>query len=155
MYAGSFDPVTIGHFDIIQRGAKLFDELVVAIGSNPTKRYWFSQEKRQQLIQEICADLPNVRVSAFSGLLVHACEAEGATVILRGLRVLSDFDGEFRNGLANRDISGIETVFLLADPQFIFVSSSLVKEIAERGGDVSRYVNPPVLKALQHRLGST
>lgn len=153
IYAGSFDPPTLGHVDVIRRGAALFDELVVAIGNNPSKRnYWFDLEKRVELVERSCADVPNMRVVAFTGLLVEAARREGASVILRGLRALSDFDIEFRNGLANRDLTGIETVFLLTEPRHIFVSSSLVKEIAQNGGDVSRYVTAPVGEAIRARL---
>jgi pantetheine-phosphate adenylyltransferase len=153
IYAGSFDPPTLGHVDVIRRGALLFDELIVAVGDNPAKRYWFDTDRRCSLLKESCGDVDNVRVMAFSGLLVHAARDTGASVILRGLRALSDFDLEFRNGLANRDLAGIETLFLLTEPNFIFVSSSLVKEIAQNGGDVSRYVPPPVFDAIAERLG--
>lgn len=155
IYAGSFDPSTMGHVDVIRRGAALFDELVVAVGNNVAKRsYWFDLETRKRLVAESCADVPNIRVVAFRGLLVEAAREHRATVILRGLRALSDFDLEFRNGLANRDLAGFETVFLLTEPRHIFVSSSLVKEIASNGGDVSRYVPPPVLRAVQERLAA-
>lgn len=148
MYPGSFDPPTFGHLDVIRRAAGLFDEIIVAIGGNIAKRYWFDEDARAALLREICADLPNVRVTAFRGLLVDACRTEGATVILRGLRALADFEMEFRNGLANRDLGGMETLFLLTEPKNIFVSSSLVREIAQNGGDVSRYVPPPVARAI-------
>ena len=130
----------------------MFDELIVAVGNNPAKRYWFDLERRQQLLGECMGELPNVRVVQFSGLLVHAAQAHGAQVILRGLRTPSDFDLEFRNGLANRDMTGIETLFLLSEPGNLFVSSSLVKEIATYGGDVSNYVPPAVLSAIHERL---
>lgn len=151
MYAGSFDPPTLGHIDVVRRGAVLFDEVLVAAGHNDAKRYWFDLEQRMALLNEACAGIPNVRVIQFRGLLVDACRANGANVILRGLRALSDFDMEFRNGLANRDLAGVETLFLLTDPANIFVSSSLVKEIAQNGGDVSRYVPPGVLAAIAAR----
>src|SRR5688572_6992879 len=125
MYAGSFDPPTLGHTDVIRRGSLLFDEVIVAAGNNPTKKYWFDLDARTQLLEEACGELPNVRIVSFAGLLVDACKAHGATVILRGLRALSDFDMEFRNGLANRDLAGFETLFLLTEPRNIFVSSSL------------------------------
>ena len=153
IYAGSFDPPTIGHIDVIQRGAALFDEIVVAVGNNPQKRYFFDLEQRAALVRE-AVSVANVRVVSFSGLLVDAARAHQAQVILRGLRALSDFDLEFRNGLANRDMSGIETLFLLTEPDNIFVSSSLVKEIATNGGDVSRYVTSNVLAAIRERLDS-
>ena len=147
IYAGSFDPVTVGHLDVVRRGAALFQELVVAVGMNPAKRYTFDLDQRMELVAKVTGDLPNVRVVAFRGLLIDAARKEGATVILRGLRALSDFDNEFRNGLANRDMSGLETLFMLTDPEHLFVSSSIVKEIAFNGGDVSRYVPPEVVAA--------
>jgi pantetheine-phosphate adenylyltransferase len=151
IYAGSFDPVTNGHVDLIHRGSKLFDELVVAIGNNPVKRYLLAMDERRSLL-ESAIEARNVEVVTFDGLLVHAAKAHRADVILRGLRALSDFDLEFRNGLANRDLTGIETLFLLTEPGNIFVSSSLVKEIASNGGDVSRYVPPAVVPALARVL---
>jgi pantetheine-phosphate adenylyltransferase len=154
IYAGSFDPVTMGHVDLIRRGSVLFDELVVAVGNNPQKNYWFDLEARSAMIRNSCSELPNVSVKPFRGLLVDAAKESEAQVILRGLRALSDFDLEFRNGLANRDLSGIETIFLLTDPKTIFVSSSLVKEIAINGGDVSRYVPNCVGGAIAEKLKS-
>lgn len=151
IYAGSFDPVTNGHIDLIHRGAKLFDELVVAIGNNPAKRYLLDMGQRQALLDSAIT-VGNVRVVTFDGLLVEAARLEGADVILRGLRALSDFDIEFRNGLANRDLTGIETLFLLTEPKNIFISSSLVKEIASNGGDVSRYVPAAVVPVLAEVL---
>jgi len=155
MYAGSFDPITVGHLDVIERGAALFEELLVGVGNNPGKKYWFNLDVRRRMVEQTVRHLPTVRVVSFDGLLVHACEAHGAQFILRGLRALSDFDNEFRYGLANRDLTGVETVFLLAEPRNIFVSSSLVKEIALHGGDVSRYVPPQALEALNERLKQT
>ena len=149
IYAGSFDPPTLGHADIIRRGAALFDRLVVAVGNNPAKRYRFDRAERTGLVQASCDGFAHVEVVAFDGLLVDTAAAVGAQVILRGLRPLGDFDLEFRNGLANRDLTGIETVFLLASPDQVYVSSSLVKEIASHGGDVSRYVSKDVLDALR------
>lgn len=150
IYAGSFDPPTNGHVDVIRRGAKLFDALVVAVGHNPAKRYLFELQERTELIRG-AVDLPNVQFVPFEGLLVDAARRHEASVILRGLRAMSDFDLEFRNGLANRDLSGIETLFLLSDPDHIFVSSSLVKEIASNGGDISRYVPPQVAERLREK----
>jgi pantetheine-phosphate adenylyltransferase len=151
LYPGSFDPPTLGHLDVVRRGADLFDGLVVAIGNNPAKKYWFDLDARTRLMQDAVGSIAAVRVVSFSGLLVDACRQNGATIILRGLRALSDFDMEFRNGLANRDLAGIETLFLLTEPRNIFVSSSLVKEIAQNGGDVSRYVPPAVADAIRAR----
>jgi pantetheine-phosphate adenylyltransferase len=156
IYAGSFDPVTNGHIDIIRRGAALFDRLVVAIGNNPSKNYLLDLEERKALVRETCPGLQNVEIVAFRGLLVDAARGHGADVVLRGLRALSDFDLEFRNGLANRALSGIETFFLLADPALIYVSSSIVREIASHGGDVSGFVPARVGEALRrvHAMGA-
>jgi pantetheine-phosphate adenylyltransferase len=152
IYPGSFDPPTLGHLDVIRRGAALFDGLLVGIGNNPAKKYWFNLEERESLLREACAGLDNVRIVSFQGLLIDACRTHGVSVILRGLRALSDFDMEFRNGLANRDLADVETLFLLSDPRQIFVSSSLVKEIAQNGGDIARYVPPGVNAAVRARL---
>jgi pantetheine-phosphate adenylyltransferase len=150
VYAGSFDPPTQGHVDVIERGAALFDELVVAVGHNPAKKYWFDVSERVELVRA-SVTATNVRVAPFEGLLVDFARVNRGTVLLRGLRALSDFELEFRNGLANRDLSGLETLFLLTDPRHVFVASSLVKEIAQNGGDVARYVPGPVLAAIARR----
>lgn len=152
IYAGSFDPITVGHLDVIERGARLYDRLVVAVGFNPAKRYWFTIDERVELVRQVTATLPQVEVVRFESLLVEAARQHGAGVILRGLRALSDFDSEFRYGLANRDLSGLETLFMLTDPEHLFVSSSLVREIATNGGDVGRYVPAVVAKAIARKL---
>ena len=152
IYAGSFDPFTLGHVDVVRRGAALFDEVVVAVGNNAAKQYFFDLGERKRMVEACCVGVDNVRVVSFEGLLVDAARNQGCAVILRGLRALSDFDLEFRNGLANRDMSGLETLFLLTEPGNIFLSSSLVKEIATNGGDVSRYVPDIVLGAISDRL---
>lgn len=152
VYAGSFDPITNGHLDIIRRGAALVEHLVVAVGHNPKKRYLLDVAQRRSLVERATAGLHNVSVVSFSGLLVSCVQAEGADMILRGLRPLGDFDLEFRNGLANRDLSGVETLFLLADPSQQFISSSLIKEIASHGGDVTPYVPEGVVGPLQEAL---
>jgi len=151
--AGSFDPITLGHMDILTRGAGLFDEVVIACGNNPAKKYLQSLDVRLGVLEECTAHIPNVRVDSFSGLLVDYCADIKAQVILRGLRAVSDFDFEFQIGLANKNLAPkVETVFLLTDSQYIFVSSSLVKEIASNGGDVASYVPPAALKSLLHSL---
>lgn len=151
MYAGSFDPVTLGHLDVIARGARLFDRLIVAVGHNPSKRTWFDVDERVSLVREATDGLAGVEVVAFEGMLVEAARQHGAGVLLRGLRALSDFNLEFRNGLANRDLAGLETMFLLTEPSKLFVSSSLVREIAGAGGDPGRYVPACVRAALAKR----
>ena len=151
--AGSFDPPTNGHVDIIRRAATLFDEVVVACGNNIKKRYFFTLEERLAMVRECSTGLSNVTVDSFAGLLVHYCEEVGAKAIVRGLRATSDFDFEFQIGLANMDMApAVETVFLLTEPGNIFISSSLVKEIALNGGDVSRYLPPAALAALTARV---
>ena len=150
--AGSFDPITLGHLDILRRGAALFDEVILAAGDNPAKRYRFDLETRLSLLRQVTAELPNVRVDHFQGLLIHYCQQVDAGVILRGLRGAKDFEFEFQIGQANRDMApSIDSVFLLSDPEHLFVSSSLIKEIHDYGGDVSSYVPGPVLAALRDR----
>lgn len=152
--AGSFDPITLGHLDILERGSKLFDEIVIACGNNPAKRYLHSLEERKEIIDRCTAHMSNVRVDSFDGLLVDYCQRIDAGFILRGLRAVSDFDFEFQIGLANKNLApAVETVFLLTDSNHIFVSSSLVKEIASNGGDVSRYVPEAALAPLLEALG--
>ena len=153
VYAGSFDPVTNGHLDIVRRACGLFDRVVVAVGHNPSKRTTLSLESRMAVLRAVTADLPGVEVDTFSGLLVDYCQKAGATAIVRGLRAVTDFEFEFKIGLANMDMAPqVQTVFLLTDPSWIFVSSSLVREIAMNGGDVSRYLPGPAHEALMEAL---
>lgn len=155
VYAGSFDPCTYGHVHVVRRASRLFDRLVLAVGTNPAKRYLLATDERMAVLRAETADLPNVEVDRFEGLLVDYCRRVGASVILRGLRASTDFDFEFQIGLANMDMApAIETVFLLTDPKHIFISSSLVKEIASNGGDVSRYVPPRALQAMTAALAA-
>jgi pantetheine-phosphate adenylyltransferase len=152
VYPGSFDPITNGHLDVVQRGARLFDEVIVSLGVNPSKRYFFTQEERLAMMRDATAGIPNVRITSFQGLLIEHVQAMGARVILRGLRVLTDFEHEFQLGLANRHMAPyIDTVFVLTEPENIFISSSLVKEIALSGGDFSAYVPPAVMRVFQAR----
>jgi pantetheine-phosphate adenylyltransferase len=152
--AGSFDPITLGHMDVLRRGLALFDEIIVAIGNNPRKKYLFDLDERIAILKSCTEGLPGVRVDSFDGLLVEYCRSVSATAILRGLRAVSDFEFEFQIGLANKNMAPeVETVFLLTSAETIFVSSSLVKEIALNGGDVSGYVPAPVLRSLQKALG--
>ncbi|MEC7986577.1 MAG: pantetheine-phosphate adenylyltransferase [Myxococcota bacterium] len=141
VYAGSFDPITSGHLDIAIRGSKLVDRLIIAIGVNPKKRYTFTLEERIEIVQAATRSYPNIEVRSFNGLLVHCCEEVSAGIILRGLRAVTDFEFEFQIGLANMDLApNIETIFLLAEPQNIFISSSLVKEIAFNHGKFNQYL---------------
>lgn len=151
--AGSFDPITNGHLDVIRRSRKLFDRVVVAAGRNVNKKRMFSLEERLALVQAAVSGIDGVEVASFEGLLVQYCQAIGAKVIVRGLRPTGDFDFEFQIGLANMDLAPeIETVFLLAGPENLFISSSLAKEIALHGGDVSRYLPAAAHTALLERL---
>jgi pantetheine-phosphate adenylyltransferase len=145
---GSFDPVTNGHVDVIARAAALYDELVVAVLVNPGKAGLFGVEERMELLREAVADLPNVTVDSFSGLLVDYCRDHGVPVIVKGLRAVGDFEYELQMAQMNRELAGIETLFVPTAPQVGHLSSSLVKQIATFGGDVSRLVPPGVLERL-------
>jgi pantetheine-phosphate adenylyltransferase len=149
---GSFDPVTLGHVDVVRRAAAMFDEVVVAVAINPHKQGLFSVDERRDLIAGAVGDLPNVTTAAFSGLLVDWCREQGIGVIAKGLRSDSDYAYELPMAQMNRHLTGVDTVFLTADPAHTFVSSSLVKEVARGGGDVSAFLTPAVLDALTRRL---
>ncbi len=153
VYAGSFDPITYGHVDLVDRARHLFDEVRIAVGRNPNKRNYLSLDARVEAIRASLAGMDHVVVDTFEGLLVDYCRRVGAHAILRGLRAVTDFEFEFQIGLANMDMApNIQTVFLLTDPANIFISSSLVREILLNGGDVSRYVPAPALAALRARM---
>jgi pantetheine-phosphate adenylyltransferase len=149
---GSFDPVTNGHIDIISRASALFDEVVVAVGVNKSKKRLFSAEERIDMLNEACASYPNVRIDSFDGLLTTFCKERDVTAIVKGLRAVSDFDYELQMAQMNSSLSGIETVFVPTSPEYSFLASSLVKEVATYGGDVSRLVPPFVLDRLTARL---
>jgi pantetheine-phosphate adenylyltransferase len=149
---GSFDPVTNGHIDVIERMSRVFDEVVVAVLINKNKQGLFTTEERIQLLEESVRDIPNVSVDSFHGLLVDFCRARGISVIVKGLRAVSDFDYELQMGQMNHSLAEVETLFMPTNPLYSFLSSSLVKEVAVFGGDVSRLVPQPVLKALQGKI---
>ena len=149
---GSFDPVTSGHLDIVHRAAALFDEVVVAVGVNPSKSRLFGPEERIAMLEQGVAGLPNVTVAGFTGLITAYCQEVGATAIVKGLRSGTDFDYESQMAQMNAELTGVETVFVIADPKFGFVSSSLVKEVASFGGDVASLVPDFVLEPLTARL---
>lgn len=152
VYPGSFDPITIGHIEIVERAAKLFDAVVVAVGHHPSKTGFFKFEERVALIAEACAHIPNVRAAHYSGLMIDFCREVGARAIVRGLRAAVDFEPEFQMALANRDLEpSIETVFLIPAPDKQFISSSLIREIASHGGPFHRFVPAPVARALERR----
>lgn len=149
---GSFDPVTWGHLDVIGRAAQLFDEVVVAVGINPAKQHLFSPEERIEMLREACAAHPQVTVTSFSGLLTAFCQAQSASTIVKGVRGTDDVGYELQMAQMNHAQSGVETVFLPASAAHGFVASSLVREIAGLGGDVSAFVPAPVLARLSARL---
>jgi pantetheine-phosphate adenylyltransferase len=156
VYAGSFDPPTNGHLDIIKRAARTFDTLFVGIGVNPAKKTLFTPEERGHMLCELAFGLPNVRVGEFNGLLVDFCKLVKAGVIVRGLRAVSDFDYEMGIAHANSRIDPkIETFFLPTKPEYSFVSSSTVRELARHKADVSFYVDPLVARWLNKKLGDS
>jgi pantetheine-phosphate adenylyltransferase len=149
VYPGSFDPPTNGHLDVIERAAGCFGELLVAIVVNPQKRApMFSLEERVEMLKASITDLPNVRVEHFRGLLADYVKAARADVIVKGLRVVSDFESEMSAAMMNRSLSDVDTLFLMSDQRYSFVSSSLVKEVFFLGGDVGALVPEPVLRVM-------
>lgn len=149
VFPGTFDPITNGHLDVIQRGRKLFDELIIAVGDNPEKKALFTQAERAGTIRTLVADCPDVRVETFGGLTVDFAKQVGAGAILRGIRNSSDLQFEFQIALTNRAVAGVETVFIMTSTEFAFTSSSLIKQIAAMGGDVSKLVPPEVVRAMR------
>jgi pantetheine-phosphate adenylyltransferase len=149
---GSFDPVTHGHLDIVRRASRLFDELVVAVGTNVSKSRLFDADERISMMRQACSDLPNVSVEGFAGLVTTFCAEREAAAIVKGLRGGSDFDYELSMAQMNASLTGVETVFIPASPDRGFVSSSLVKEVAAFGGDVSSFVPGFVHDRLRARL---
>lgn len=153
VYAGSFDPVTFGHTDLIDRAAALFSDVVVAIGVHPTRNPLFTNEERLDLLRQVCVPYKNVRVASFGGLLIDFARSAGARVIVRGLRAATDFEYELQIAHANADIEpAIDTIFLPTRTKHGFVSASLVREIASHGGDVSRYAPDVVVQALAQKF---
>ena len=153
VYPGSFDPPTNGHCDIIKRSSKLFDKLIVAVAENPAKKYFFSVEERITMLREIVLEYDNIEVAHFEGLLVEYADKIGAVTIIRGLRALSDFEYEFELALMNRHLnSNVDTIFMMTDEHYSFIRSSLVREVARLGGDISDKVPPVVEKYLKERF---
>jgi pantetheine-phosphate adenylyltransferase len=148
---GSFDPVTNGHIDIIGRVAKLYDEVVVAVFVNQSKSSLFTVDERLEMLTEVTAEYPNIAIDTFEGLVVDYCQAHDIPVIVKGLRAVSDFDYELQMAQMNRGLAGVDTLFMPTNPEYSFLASSLVKEIAKWGGDVSSLVPPNVLKRLKER----
>lgn len=152
IYPGSFDPITLGHLDIVERGSRLFDQVIVAVLKNPNKTPLFTMEKRLEMIQQAIDHLPNASVDSFHGLTVNYAKIRGATVILRGLRVLSDFEMELQMAHTNKTLAdSIETVFLATSNEYSFLSSSVVKEVARFGGSVDHLVPTHVALEIYQR----
>ena len=152
IFPGSFDPITNGHLDVIERGIKLFDELIVAVGRSPIKNPLFSPEERVEMIKEILADKPRVIVESFDGLMVKYAKEKQANVILRGMRSLTDVQYEFKLAMTNRAVAGIETVFVMTSAEYGFTSSTLIREVVSLGGDVSNLIPKTVYDYLHHRI---
>ncbi|MBI2598063.1 MAG: pantetheine-phosphate adenylyltransferase [Candidatus Diapherotrites archaeon] len=153
VYPGTFDPITFGHLDVIKRGKKLFDSLVVGVTTNPAKKPFFSLEERHKMVKQSVSGLKGIEVKKFDSLLVDFARQEHAKVILRGLREASDFSAEFSNAITNRKLAKeIETVFVMTNPSFFYISSSVVKEIAALGGNVRDFVPMPVQRLLAKKL---
>jgi pantetheine-phosphate adenylyltransferase len=156
LYPGTFDPPTNGHLDLIQRGAKIFDHLTVAILINPVKNPLFTVDERVEMLKEVTSSLGNVSIATFDGLMVEFARKQGAAAVLRGIRAISDYEHEFQMALMNRRLApDIETVFLQPAGRYSFVSSRMVKEVFSFGGDVSSLVPPNVLKRLRGRMSKS
>ena len=152
---GSFDPVTLGHLDIVERASAIYDEVTVAVLVNKKKSSLFTVDERMDLLRQVTATYGNVRVDSFHGLLVDYCRTKQIPVIVKGLRAISDFDYELQMAQMNHGLAGVETLFMTTNPLFSFLSSSLVKEVATYGGDVSGLVPPLVHASLTDRLGTS
>ena len=153
VYPGTFDPMTMGHVDLVNRASKLFDSVIIAIASSDSKKPMFTLEERIEIGNKIFADDPKVEVIGFSGLLVNFAKDNDANILIRGLRVVADFEYEFQLANMNRAMSpDIESVFLTPKEEYSYISSSLVKEIATMGGDVDRFVDPVTLEALKQKI---
>lgn len=155
VYPGTFDPITCGHEDIVRRASRIFDEVVVAVADNPAKRPFFTQAQRVEMAAASLADCANVRVVGFTGLLMQFVREQQAHIVLRGLRAVSDFEYEFQLAGMNRNLfPDVETLFLTPSEQYMFISASLVREIAQLGGNVSKFVSPLVLGRITAKIGA-
>ena len=152
IFPGSFDPITNGHLDVIGRGAKLFDKLIIAVGQNPSKDELFTLDQRVEMIKELVAGKPRVSVQSYSCLTVEFAAQIGADVMLRGLRNFTDVQYEFQMAMTNRSVAGIETVFVMTSEEFGFVNSTMVREVAILGGDVSKLIPSSVYEKVKKRL---
>lgn len=156
IYPGSFDPLTNGHLDLIERAVKLFDEVIVAVAINESKSPLFTLEERRKLVTDAVQDIPGVKVDGFRGLLVDYVRSVGGNAIVRGLRAVSDFEFEFQMALMNRNLDErIETIFMMPKDTYTFLSSRMIKEIARLDGDISKFVPAHVERALRERLTTT
>jgi len=152
VFPGSFDPITNGHLDVIERSIEIFDELIVGVGDSPDKEHLFTGEERVEMIAELVRDLRGVKVERFTGLTVEYVKSKGAQVIVRGLRNLTDVQYEFQLALTNRAIAGIETVFIMTGEKYGFMSSTLIREVGRYGGDVSGLLPPSIYARLKQKL---
>jgi pantetheine-phosphate adenylyltransferase len=153
VYPGTFDPMTLGHEDLVRRGAKLFDHLILAVADSKAKRPFFTLEERVEVAREVLADVKNVTVMGFSGLLMNFVQQQNARVVMRGLRAVSDFEYEFQLAGMNRGLyPNVETVFLTPGEQYMFISATIVREISVLGGDVTKFVNPLVATRLKTKI---
>ncbi len=150
IYPGTFDPITFGHLDVLERAARLFDKVTIGVAANPGKGPLFNQEQRLALVRSVTKHLPNVTATAFDGLLVEFARAQKAIAVIRGIRALSDFEFEFNMALMNRHLEpDIETIFVMPRETYSYTSSNLVKQVAKLGGDISNFVPPEVVVALR------
>jgi len=152
IFPGTFDPITNGHLDVIERGRKLFDELIVAVGTSPIKNPLFTPEERVEMIQELLAETPRVSVESFGGLMVEYAKRKRANVILRGMRSLTDVQYEFKLAMTNRAVAGLETVFIMTSAEYGFTSSTLIREVAALGGNVSNLIPKPIYDRVRERF---
>lgn len=152
VYPGTFDPVTYGHLDVIKRGSKIFDELIVTVGHNPLKNPIFTVEERMEMLSENTSEIQNTKVDCFEGILTDYMEKMQTNIILRGIRTVSDFEYEFQRALTNRVLkTDIETVFIMTSQEYSFLNSSLIKEVVSLGGDISKFVPSDVEKLLRQK----
>ena len=152
LFPGSFDPVTNGHLDVIERATLLFDKIIVTVAVNDEKNGMFNFDERKELLEQVCKQFPTVEVAVFQGLLIDAVKEFNAAAVIRGLRAISDFEYEFQMAMMNRTLSDkCETIFLMPGPAYSFVSSRMIKEISNLGGDISPFVPAPVVKALKEK----
>jgi pantetheine-phosphate adenylyltransferase len=153
LYPGTFDPITKGHSDLIERAARLFDEVIIAVAASPKKNPLFTLDKRVELAEAVSAHLPNVRVIGFTNLLAQFAQQQQANLLIRGLRAVSDFEYEFQLANMNRQLAPqVESLFLTPSEQYSYISSTLVREIASLGGDIGKFVHPAVAQALRERF---